>query len=355
MSVFIRWFREVGTADRPSVGGKGASLGELQRAGLRVPQGFVIATPAFRRFAESVDPDGAIKRRIGRLNHTEATSIEAASADVRERLETAPIPHEVRRAIVDAYGQLCREGDHPVAVRSSATSEDSATASFAGLQDTYLWMRSLDDVLESIRRCWSSLYSVPSVTYRRRLGIAEDEVAMGVVVQLMVVPRCAGVMFTRSPVTGDRSVIAIEASWCLGSCLVSGEVTPDKITFNKITGLVGKYIISTKLTRHVPDETASGVRVEAVPQELQSQPCLADGEILALCELARKAETVYCHAVDIEWAIDQRIEPPENIMLLQCRPETVWSSREQKPVAAQKSDALGHILALLGGDGKRKT
>src|SRR5258705_44316 len=157
-----------------------------------------------------------------------------------------------------AYGGLGEAGlPAAVAVRSSATTEDAADASFAGLQDTYLWVTQADSVVRKIRSCWASLYSLESLSYRRRLGIAESTVAMAVVVQTMVDARTAGVMFTRSPISGDRSVIAIEGAWGLGSALVSGEVTPDRAVVAKNTGEISARGISDKAIRHRPSPGAA--------------------------------------------------------------------------------------------------
>ena len=151
------------------------------------------------------------------------------SRELRARIEAAPLPADLQHEIRDAYGRLGESAPAPaVAVRSSATTEDAADASFAGLQDTYLWVTQADSVMRKIRSCWASLYSVESLSYRRRHGIAESTVAMAVVVQTMVDARTAGVMFTRSPISGDRSVITIEGAWGLGSAVVGGEVTPDR-------------------------------------------------------------------------------------------------------------------------------
>ena len=209
-------FSEVGIGDVPDVGGKGASLGELLRAGIRVPTGFAVTTAAFRRTVEHLTVGGqTVPERVAALDPADGEGIAAGTAEIRAVLESAPPPAEVADAVAAAYAALCEEcGDPelPVAVRSSATSEDSAEDSFAGLQDTYLWVHGADSVLEHVRRCWASLYSVESVTYRLRRGIPETDLAMAVVVQRMVGARSSGVMFTRSPRSGDKSVVAIEVT-----------------------------------------------------------------------------------------------------------------------------------------------
>jgi pyruvate,water dikinase len=340
----VRPFSALTLGDRPSVGGKGANLGELARAGIGVPPGFVVTTVAFEEFLESVGA-AEIRREIEALDPADLDAIKAVGAHVRERIERAPMPNHMRDAIAEAHGVLC-EGDAsaPVAVRSSATSEDSDDASFAGLQDTYLWLRGRDTAVAHVKKCWASLYSTESVTYRRRLNMREDGLAMGVVVQRMVDSRASGVMFTRSPATGDRSVIAIEGSYGLGSAIVSGEVTPDKFIVSKVTGDIVNRAISSKTRRHVPDP-AGGVRDEGVPDAMQTQPCLSDEDVTALAKLGREVERHYGRPQDIEWAIDQA----GTIYLLQSRPETVWAKKDAAPVAGPKATAMDHVFHVLGG------
>jgi pyruvate,water dikinase len=240
-------------------------------------------------------------------------------------------------------------GEVPVAVRSSATAEDSAEASFAGVQDTYLWVRGEDQVLDQVRRCWASLYDVESLTYRLQRGLGETGLAMGVVIQQMVDAHASGVVFTRSPVTGDRSVIVLEASWGLGSAVVSGEVTPDRYTVNKVTGEVITNAVSTKTRRHRPDPAGGGVRAEAVPAALQDRPCLAEAEVARLVEVARRVEAHYGTPQDIEWAIAADPAGGSRVLVLQSRPETVWSGRPERPLAKPRGRPFDHVVSLLGG------
>lgn len=345
-SPFVRPFSEIGLNDRPSVGGKGASLGELTRAGIAVPPGFVVSTHAFEHFLAAVDRDGSIRRQIEDLRADDLQAITTTSNAIRERIERSPFPSEIEAAIAGAHASLCcADGSTTVAVRSSATSEDSDEASFAGLQDTFLWLRGAHTVIRHVRTCWASLYSTESVNYRRRLAMREDGLAMGVVVQRMVDARCSGVMFTRSPTTGDRSVIVIEGSYGLGSCIVSGEVTPDKFVFNKVTGETTDRAISHKSMQHVPDRENGGVLEKPVAESRAGLPCLADDEISALAAIARKVERHYGRPQDIEWSIAADGE----IYLLQSRPETVWSRRDATPIAQPNATALDHVFAVFGG------
>lgn len=346
--MFVRPFDEIGLGDRLSVGGKGANLGELARAGISLPRGFVVTTTAFERFLAAMDEDGVVRREIAGLNAGELDAIGAASLAIRARIEGAPFPDEIASAIVQAHSTLCDSDLRlPLAVRSSATSEDGDDASFAGLQDTYLWLRGADQVLEHVRRCWASLYSVESLGYRLRLKLSEDALAMGVVVQKMVNSRCSGVMFTRSPTTGDRSVIVIEGSYGLGSAIVGGEVTPDKFVVNKVTGEIAGRAIAEKIMQHIPDFEAGGVVTTTVPDAQRLQSCLADEEIAALAQIGRRVERHYGRPQDIEWAIARG--PEANIFLLQSRPETVWNRRDQQPVAEPKATALDHVFAAFSG------
>ena len=272
---------ELGAADAARAGGKAAALGELARAGLPVPRGYVVTVAAFGPHLDAVDPSGATRRALGSLPADDLAGIASAAADMRARVTAEALPADVAEEIASAYAGL---GAGPVAVRSSATLEDSPEASFAGLQDTYLAVHGAGAVLDRVRACWASLYNDESVAYRRRQRIGEDGLAMAVVVQRMLSPRSAGVMFTRSPVTGDRSVVAIEATWGLGSALVSGEVTPDSFAVSKVTG------------------------------DSPGHPAL--------------------HA-----------DFADRIVLLQSRPETVWAARDRAPIATPRAKPGDHVLA----------
>jgi len=310
-------------------GGKGASLGELIRAGIRVPPGFAITVDAFALAMAAADPAGQLRARIGALAPDDLPAIATVSESFRRVITAAPVPAGVVAAVREAYRALGADAaieDNGVAVRSSATMEDSTAASFAGLQDTYLGVRGAADVLDAVRRCWASLYNDESVAYRRRIGLAEESLSMAVVVQVMVAPRAAGVMFTRSPASGDRSVVAIEGVPGLGDALVAGEVTPDSFVISKVTG-------------------------EITSRRVAAAPCLADDEIRALAAVGALAESHYGRPQDIEWAVlDGDGDPAERIAVLQSRPETAWAARdaaESGPVAAPRPRAADHVLALF--------
>lgn len=342
---YISWFAEVGLSARPHVGGKGASLGELHGAGIAVPPGFVVRTAAFEHFLEAIETEHPVRRRIESLSGEDLPAVTACCETVRRRLEEAPLPAELRGQIELAHARLCGAQDLALAVRSSATTEDAADASFAGLQDTYLWVPDLNQTLQRVRSCWASLYSVESVSYRRRRNLPEQAVAMAVVVQAMVDARTAGVMFTRSPTTGDRSVITIEGAWGLGSAVVGGEVTPDRWVLGKVTGEITVREISDKAICHAP-AAGGGIEARAVPQTSRRTPCLSDEELQTLRTIARRVERHYGCPQDIEWAVERT---SGEVLLLQSRPETVWSSKEAAPVARAAGNPLIHVMTIFGG------
>jgi pyruvate, water dikinase len=346
-SEIIGWFADIGLNDRPHVGGKGGSLGELQRAGIAVPPGFVVKTHAFERFIASVERDFPIRARIESLDGDALDAARACCDEVRSSVEAAELPADVLDEISAAHAALCSGENErtPVAVRSSATTEDAVDASFAGLQDTYLWVKSLEQTLHRVRSCWASLYSVESVTYRRKRGLPEEGVAMAVVVQRMVNARTAGVMFTRSPVTGDRSVMTVEGAWGLGSAVVGGEVTPDRWVLGKITGEISVREISDKHIQHLP-AAGGGIESIATAEDQRRAPCLSDEELQALRGIGRKVERHYGRPQDIEWAVER---DTNQILLLQSRPETVWSSKEAAPVARAADNPLLHVMSVFGG------
>ena len=340
----IGWFADLGLEDRPTAGGKGASLGELLRAGIDVPPGFVVTTAAFELFLKALEERSPVRALIEALDPDDLDAVTACSTILRARVEKEALPEAVDLAITGAHATLCGGSEIPVAVRSSATTEDAEDASFAGLQDTFLWVLGAEETVRLVRRCWGSLYSVESIIYRRKHGLPEDGVAMAVVVQVMVDARTAGVMFTRSPTTGDKSVITLEGAWGLGSSVVSGEVTPDRWVVGKITGEITVRDISDKHIRQVPAPGGGIVEIET-PEDQRRVPCLSDAELLDLRAIARKVEKHYGRAQDIEWAIDKAGQ----ILLLQSRPETVWSAKAPARVSSDVADPLHHVMSVFGG------
>jgi pyruvate,water dikinase len=345
MTSTVAWFADVGIADRPTVGGKGGSLGELTQAGIAVPPGFVVTTSAFEQFLGHLEARESVRDKVEALDPDDLDAATRLSQALRARVMGEDMPPAVETAIMAAMRDLCADGQ-PVAVRSSATTEDAEDASFAGLQDTFLWVLTPEDMAQKVRECWGSMYSVESMIYRRKQNFPESGVAMAVVVQRMVDAMCAGVMFTRSPTTGDKSVITIEGAWGLGSAVVSGEVTPDRWVVGKITGDITVRDVSDKHAKQVPAPGGGIVEVE-LEGAVRTTPCLSDDQLMALREVGRKVERHYGKPQDIEWALDKQ----GNVLLLQSRPETVWSVKDAaaKPVAATPDNPLAHVMNIFGG------
>jgi phosphoenolpyruvate synthase/pyruvate phosphate dikinase len=299
------------------VGGKSAHLGDLLRAGFPVPPGFAITALAFDRVVQPGDDRAALVAR--------------------------EMPSEVASEIATAYAALGRRvgrDEPPVAVRSSAVAEDAADASFAGVQDTYLWLSGLEEVLRGVQRCWASYFNPEATAYRAQH--ADARTGMSVAVQFMVDARVAGVMFTLNPVSGDPSSIAIDASYGLGTTVVGGEVTPDSYLVSKVTREVVRSVVGAKEIECVAAES-DGTELISVDSDRRARLCLEPAEIASLVELARQVEAHYGRHQDLEWAIDRRLG---EVFLLQSRPETVWSQkRRTQPAVAP--DALSAIAATF--------
>ena len=342
---YLVWFDEYTDDDHARVGGKNASLGTMMAAGLPVPPGFAITTNAYETLRSHPDLTEAVRRELDGIDHENTRSLQAASKAVRAAIEEIPLPDDVAEAIRASYAALCRHcgvDDVPVAVRSSATAEDLPDASFAGQQDTYLWICGVDVVLDHVRRCWSSTFTDRAISYRRRTGYDHEVVNMSVGVQKMVEPKAAGVAFTLNPSNGDRSQVAIDASWGFGEAVVSGEVTPDNYLVDKVLHEVTHRAISRKAVEYRLN--GRGVEVVEVDDERASAPCLTDDEVCAVATMARRAEKHYGRPQDVEWAIDRNLPDGANVVLLQSRPETVWSNR---PRSSSRMTGLDSIVNTL--------
>jgi pyruvate,water dikinase len=358
---YVVWFDEVDTALVPRLGGKCAGLGELTRTGLAVPPGFAVTIDAYRAAC------GPLTDRLRGLlanGADDPAGVARASAAMRDLVEGLPLPGDVRDAVAGAYAALCRRcgtEDVPVAVRSSAVGEDAPDASFAGEHDTYLWVRGAAEVQAAVRRCWASLFTARAIAYRARLtptADAEGEVgpAMGVAVQQMVLAEAAGVAFTLNPRNGDRSEIAIDASWGLGEAVVAGEVTPDNYLVDKVLMEITRRVVSAaKDVEYRPAADGRGVARVAVPAGRRALPCLSDEQIKEVARLAVRAERHYGCPQDVEWAIEVDPAGGHRLFLLQCRPETVWSKRPAQPLSGGPAGYASIASTLsTGGRGVEK-
>jgi phosphoenolpyruvate synthase/pyruvate phosphate dikinase len=313
MGSYVLGLQEIDQTQVAVVGGKGAQLGELSRIeGIRVPAGFCVTTDAFRRVLADAP---SIPDRLDRLSRLKPDDREAArtlSAEIRRTIEGIAIPGDLAAAITRALAEL---GEHAAyAVRSSATAEDLPTASFAGQQDTYLNVVGPAAILQHVSRCWASLYTERAVTYRQRNGIDHRKVHMAVVVQQMVFPQAAGILFTADPVTGNRKVTTVEASFGLGEALVAGLVNADayKVRDGEI---VGKAVATKQLAIHALP--AGGTQEQPIDPARQDEPALTDAQVVRLAELGRRIEAHFGRPQDIEWCLVD-----DGFQIVQSRPIT---------------------------------
>ena len=322
-----------------SVGGKGASLARLAGAGIPVPDGFHITTDAYRHFVEENGLQPRILAALEGVDAARPATLEQAAQTIAAVFAEGALPPELAAGIVHAYGTL--PGDNPaVAVRSSATAEDLPEASFAGQQETFLNVCETAPLLEAVRRCWASLWTARAIGYRLRQGIAPEDVALAVVVQILAPAEAAGILFTANPVNGRRDQTVISAAWGLGEAVVGGLVTPDTLIVDKVSGAVVERQTADKavMTVRTPDGTAE----QPVPDELRCVPVLSDPAATALARIGVQIEELYGMPMDIEWALVDG-----EICILQARPITAL------PVCAEAlaepwvmPDPKGHYMRV---------
>jgi len=330
---FVLGLEEIDSTQVALVGGKGAHLGELSRIeGIRVPAGFCVTTDAFRRImAEAPSIDDRLDR-LSRLDPDDRQAIGTLSAEVRGILEGTAIPDDLAAAITGPVTRL--GGQAACAVRSSATAEDLPTASFAGQQDTYLNVVGPAAILEHVSRCWASLFTERAVTYRLRNGFDHRKVHMAVVVQQMLFPQAAGILFTADPVTSNRKVVSIEASFGLGEALVSGLVNADVYTVRD--GEIAARAVATKKLA-IQACPAGGTQELAIEPSRQEQPALTDAQIVRLAQLGRRIEAHFGQPQDIEWCLAD-----DGFQIVQSRPITTLF-----PIPAA-SDQGNHVYISVG-------
>ena len=320
----IAWFKELTKDDIPLVGGKGANLGEITRAGLPVPEGFMVTAKAYESF---IKENGLSKKieAILKVNVDESSKLMEASKKIRKLIEESPIPEKVKRDVTIAYKRLDKKGKALVAVRSSATAEDLPGASFAGQQETFLNTLGTDELLKNLRRCWSSLFTPRAIFYRDKHGFEHSKVLIAVVVQRMVDADKAGVMFTVHPATGEKDKLVIEGAWGLGEGVVSGSVTPDHYVLDKNTERLIEKEIARKETMFIRDKKKNTVQVKT-SKELATKQVLSEEELVKILRLGKIVEEHYGGPQDIEWAIEEGQDP----YLLQTRPITVLYEEEKE-------------------------
>jgi pyruvate,water dikinase len=339
----VRLFARLGREDVAYAGGKGANLGELTSAGLPVPDGFVVGAPAYAAFCTQTGLRERLSELLNGVDVEDTAALQAASTAARKLFDVTSIGEPLQREIRSAYEQLAggAGGDRaggdsvPVAVRSSATAEDTADTSFAGMNETFLNIRGADAVIDAVRRCWRSLFGARTIYYRGLNGFAQADMDIAVVVQRQVDSTRAGVMFTVNPATGERGELVIEGSFGLGEAVVSGSVSPDRYVVDKATLAIRRREVHHKelVIEYAPD---GGTQQRTLSEEEALRPVLTDVEVVAVADLGRRIEEHYGFPQDTEWAFD----PDGALWMLQSRPITTL---HDVPAGAD-APADGHAL-----------
>lgn len=351
-------FDRISAADVARVGGKGANLGELTRAGFQVPPGFCLTTAAFERFVGRTGTDALplapALESLRTITGDDLEAVRRAGSRVREELHALPMPPTVITALLAAWRALGPE--HAYAVRSSATAEDLPDASFAGQQDTYLNVRGEAALVEAVKNCWISLFADRAISYRAEHGFGHHDVLLSVVVQRMVEPEVSGILFTADPVSGNRDVVSIDASFGLGEALVSGQVSADLYRISKQHGGVLERRVANKemLIRASSDGGIETVSVAGVDRQ---RPALSDDQAQRLARLGVAIEAHFGSPQDIEWALRSGTNgspgttdmPAPELYVLQARPITSLFPLPQPALTVSGLRAymsFGHVQAM---------
>lgn len=304
--------------DHNLVGGKACNLALLQQSGFEVPDGFVVTTKAYLEFAQSPDISSAVKKCIEEATSMDGSLLEDASAEVRQAIRRADVSENLIESIREAYERL---GGGSVAIRSSATAEDLPSASFAGQYDTFLNVKGIERICETVKECFASMWTRRAVSYRKNNGIPHDGMALAVVVQEMVRPVSAGVLFTKNPLSNNGHEMMIEANFGLGESVVSGETTPDRYIVARDSDgftVIGKEIGTKDSMVQSKEDGQEGVRLIELPRDRSEDSCLSDSQTIKLAEIGDSIEALFGSPQDIEWAIDDT----GSLRILQSRPVT---------------------------------
>ncbi|HET9185334.1 MAG TPA: phosphoenolpyruvate synthase [Solirubrobacterales bacterium] len=343
---FVLAFAQLGRGDVDFAGGKGANLGELTAAGLPVPPGFVIGAPAYAAFCEQSGLRERIADRLADVDVEDTAALEAAAREVRAEIEREPLPGWLADRIGGAYASLVGEAaDAAVAVRSSATAEDTESASFAGMNETLLNVRGADALLAGVRTCWSSLFGARTIYYRAKRGFSQAEMDIAVVVQRQVRSTRAGVMFTIDPSTGDRDRLVIEGALGLGEAVVSGSVSPDRYLVLKDRLQIDRREVRRKELAIVPLPDG-GTEVRELSEAEGRRPVLSDEEVREVAALGVRIEEHYGAPQDTEWAFDEG----GAVWMLQSRPVTTAGGEATDASARARGRELVHGLGAAPGE-----
>ena len=341
----LRWLNQLTDRDFAVVGPKIARLGMLRDLGIEVPDGFAVTTGAFNAFLAGNGLGEAIDRELASIaGIDDFAATEAVSLRLRASVEAAPLDASFAATLRDAYEELClRNGDVglAVAVRSSAAGEDAAHASFAGQYETYLGVVGADQVIEAIRKAWSSLFVARALTYRLQQKQHYRDTPMGVGVLRLVNARCAGVAFSADPVSGKRDRFVIEGSWGWGESVVQGTVEPDHVEVDRVDGRVLSYRVGEKRVASVFDRSGRGVVEQPLPSRFHRAKCLTDDMLQALWTTIAQIERNFGKPIDIEWVIEPGWRAGVPVAVVQVRPVTTLNE-DPKTAAPPKWDPLGY-------------
>lgn len=318
----IAWFDELKDEELAiSAGGKGASLCRMYRAGLPVPEGFIICSETFTDFTVSTNIRDTILKKIAGIDWNTTKSATKVSDEIKQLIMDTPMPDEIKAQIKKGYDRVGNTAS--VAVRSSGTAEDLDGASFAGQMDSYLFVIGYDALYENVKKCWASLFNDRAIFYRRENKFREEDISVAVVVQKMVNSEKAGVMFSCNPITGDHDSVVIEAAWGLGEAVVSGIVTPDNYWINKNTYEAETDFVAEKEVMVIRKSEAGDTEEVPVPDDKKDAPVLNDEEKKTLVDTAKKVEAFYGKPEDLEWGF----EKDGKFYLLQSRPITTMGNK----------------------------
>ncbi|MCA9390472.1 phosphoenolpyruvate synthase, partial [candidate division WWE3 bacterium] len=328
---YIKDFKDTSKKDINMVGGKGANLGEMTQTGLPVPPGFTVTSSAFQTFLTEAGLQDFIKEKLTNLDREDSKLLQKRAEEIKKKIVASEMPKQIETEIGKAYKKLSKGDDAFVAVRSSATAEDLPGASFAGQQETYLDVRGIDDVIQSIKMAWASLFEPRAIFYREEKGFDHFQVSIAVPAQMMVQSEISGVMFTVDPLTNDLGKIAIEAIYGLGDALVSGQTTPDQYLVSKADwSIVSQHTVKqTTMLGYTASSKEEQVASVPVSKKYQNEQKLTEKQIIELAKIGKSVEDHYDFPQDIEWAYQGG-----KFYLVQTRPVTTVEMDESDGVHA---------------------
>lgn len=345
----ILWFKDIDKHDIPLVGGKGANLGEMLRAGFPVPDGFCVTASAYRRVIEENHLESKIKDMLHQIDPKNSHELQVMAERIQATIAKVDVPEDMVHDIFTAYHKLSGPTDALVAVRSSATAEDLPDASFAGQQATFLNIKSEASLLEHIRLAWASLFTARAIFYREEKHFDHFKVAIAIPVQKMIQSEVSGVMFTLDPVSNDKTVVVIEAVWGLGETIVQGSVTPDHYLVDKTSGAIIQKTVA--IQEKMLAKNGTETKEVAVPSSLQKEQKITDDQITELAQIGIKLQKHYFFPQDVEWALEKR-----KLYIVQTRPVTTIgkpkksSKQGGKTSAPAAATALAKLELILSGD-----